>query len=317
MSLDFSHLATESRLLLEAELRPVQGVRFQPTGFPNLGPAVYATPDGGDQCVLVESAQSMANRLETVCWDDAADDWIPALRGLPVVKVVDEQNLPMTNSVLEAHRVNSPYILEGKDKSVFDLLKTRLAGMESGRVNLEELAQVLLQIDPNSLLHGVFLAKKELAGGRLRLPRSLSAFIEATGVRVVTSGGVKNDSVNPSGDSARGFGNVPFSRDEYAAEQIVAYFNLDLRQVRSFALGEEVERLLIALALFKVQSFLDSGLRLRTACDLDVTTVRVTRPKTFELPALDTLRGALPDMVTAVADRGMFNEPRVVTVVYS
>lgn len=316
MSLDFSHLATESRLLLEAELHPVQGLRFQPTGFPNLGPAVYATPDGSE-CVLVESAQSMANRLETVCWDDAADDWIPALRGLPVVKVVDKQNRPMTNSVLEAHRVNSPYILEGKDKSVFDLLKSRLAGMETGRVNLGELARVLLQLDPNSLLHGVFLAKKELAGGRLRLPRSLSAFIEATGVRVVTSGGVKNDTVNPSGDRARGFGNVPFSRDEYAAERMVAYFNLDLRQVRSFALGGEVERLLIALALFKVQSFLDSGLRLRTACDLDVTTVRVKRPATFELPTLDTLRMALPELVEAVADRGMFNEPRVVTVVYS
>ena len=77
MSLDFSALAAEPRLLLEAELRPVQGSRFQPTGFPNLGPAVYAAPDG-EQTVLVESAQSMANRLEAVCWDEATDDWVPA-----------------------------------------------------------------------------------------------------------------------------------------------------------------------------------------------------------------------------------------------
>jgi CRISPR-associated protein Csb1 len=316
MSLDFSALAAEPRLLLEAELRPVQGSRFQPTGFPNLGPAVYAAPDG-EQTVLVESAQSMANRLEAVCWDEATDDWVPPLRGLPLIKVVDEQDEPLTNSVLEAHRLNSPYILEGKDKSVFDLLKSGLAGMETGRVDLAALARMLLQLDANALLHGVFLAKKDLAGGRLRLPRALSAFIEASGVRVVTSGGVKNDSVNPSGDTAKGFGNVPFSRDEYAAERIVAYFNLDLRQIRSFALGDEVERLLISLALFKVQSFLEVGLRLRTACDLDMAAVRVTRPAAFTVPTLDALRTELPGLIAAVADRGMFNEPRVVTVTFS
>ena len=317
MSLDFSPLAGEPRLLLEAELRPVQGSRFQPTGFPNLGPAVYASPDGSGQTVLVESAQSMANRLEAVCWDEAADDWVPALRGLPLIKVIDAQNQPLTNSVLEAHRLNSPYILEGKDKSVFNVLKSRLAGMETGRVNLGELARVLLQFDVNALLHGVFLAKKELAGGRLRLPRALSAFIEAADSRVVTSGGVKNDAVNPSGDTGRGFGNVPFSRDEYAAERIVAYFNLDLRQIRSFALGDEVERLLFALALFKVQSFLAVGLRLRTACDLDVTAVRVVRPETFALPALGELSTELPGLIAAVAQRGLFHEPRAVTVTFS
>ena len=317
MSLDFFPLDGEPRLLLEAELRPVQGSRFQPTGFPNLGPAVYAAPDGSGQIVLVESAQSMANRLETVCWDEVQDDWVPALRGLPLVKVVDAENRPLTNSVLEAHRLNSPYILEGKDKSVFDVLKERLAAMETGKVDLGQLARIVLQFDANALLHGLFLAKKELAGGRLRLPRALSAFIEASGVNIVTSGGVKNDAVNPRGDTAKGFGNVPFSRDEYAAERIVAYFNVDLRQIRSFGLGDEVERLMLALALFKVQSFLDVGLRLRTACDLDVGTVRVTRPATFTLPALEDLRAEMPGLIAAVAELGMFNEPRAVTVKFS
>ena len=316
MSLDFSALTDAPRLLLEADLRPVQGARFQPTGFPNLGPAVYAAPDGG-QTVLVESAQSMANRLEAVCWDEAADDWVPPLRGLPLIKVIDAHNQRLTNSVLEAHRLNSPYILEGKDKSVFNVLKSRLAGMETGRVNLGKLARVLLKYDANALLHGVFLAKKDLAGGRLRLPRAMSAFIEASGSRVVTSGGVKNDAVNPSGDTGRGFGNVPFSRDEYAADRIVAYFNIDLRQIRAFALGDEVESLLIALALFKVQSFLEVGLRLRTACDLDVAAVRVTRPEAFALPPLDELRAELPALIHAVAERGLFNEPRAVTVTFS
>ena len=110
---------------------------------------------------------------------------------------------------------------------------------------------------------------------------------------------------------------MPFSRDEYAADRIAAYFNIDLRQIRAFALGADVESLLIALALFKVQSFLEVGLRLRTACDLDVAAVRVTRPEAFALPPLDELQAELPALIDAVAQRGLFNEPRAATVTFS
>ncbi len=314
MPLDLTSIDNEPRLLIEAGLRPVQGTRFQPTGFPNLGHAVYDSPDGRGRTVLVESAQSMANRLEVVCWDDVADDWVEPLRGLPVVKVVGDTFT--TNSLIEAHRLNSPYILEGKDKTVVDLLKKRLAAMEVGRVNLRELAKVLLEFDTNALLHGVFLAKKELAGGRLRLPRSLSAFVEAENARVAASGGVKNDSVNPSGDTAKGFGNVPFARDEWVAERITAYFNLDLRQIRAFGLGHDVERLLIMLALFKIRRFLVEGLRLRTACDLDVSGITVKRPSDFDLPDLEDVEAELPGLIESVGSKGLFGDSRVLTVKY-
>lgn len=316
MPLDFSSLHNEPRLLVEAELKPVQGDRFQPTGFPNLGHASYESPDGRGLMLLVESAQSMANRLEAVCWDEVADDWVEPLRGLPIVKVVDEDDKPLTNSLLEAHRLNSPYILEGKDKTVVDLLKGRLPAMEVGRVDLRALARVLLEFDTNALLHGVFLAKKELAGGRLRLPRSLSSFVEAENAKVAASGGVKNDSVDPKGDTAKGFGNVPFSRDEWVAERVTAYFNLDLRQIRAFGLGGEVERLLVTLALFKIRRLLLEGLRLRTACDLDVTRITVTRPEAFDLPSLADLEKELPGLIQAVEGEGLFGERCVLTVKY-
>ena len=316
MPLDLAAIHNAPRLLIEARLKPVQGTRFQPTGFPNLGHAVYDSPDGRGRTVLVESAQSMANRLETVCWDAVADDWVGPLRGLPVVKVVDEEGKPLTNSLIEAHRLNSPYILEGKDKTVVKLLKKRLAAMEVGRVDLRELAKVLLEFDTNALLHGVFLAKKDLAGGRLRLPRSLSAFVEAENAKVAASGGVKNDSVNPSGDTAKGFGNVPFARDEWVAENVTAYFNIDLRQIRAFGLGDDVERLLILLALFKIRKFLAEGLRLRTACDLDMAAVDVTRPDGFGLPDLDEIESELPGLIEAVGSKGLFGESRVLTVQY-
>lgn len=316
MPIDLTALVNEPRLLLEARLRPIQGSRFQPTGFPNLGHAVYESPNGGGQTVLVESAQSMANRLEAVCWDEVRDDWVQPLRGLPVVQVQDKGGKHLTNSLIEAHRLNSPYILEGRDQSVVEILKKRLAQFDQGRVDLRELAKVLLEFDANALLHGVFVAKKQLAGGRLRLPRSLSAFVEADGARRAVSGGVKNDSVDPKGDTKAGFGNVPFARDEWTAERITAYFNLDLRQVRAYGLGSHVERLLILLALFKIQRFLAEGLRFRTACDLDVVDMRVTRPSAFEMPALAAVEAEIPGLIDSIGSSGHFGDARVLTVTY-
>ena len=113
-------LKDSPRLLIEAKLMPIQGSRFQPTGFPEIGAAEYDGPNG-EKILLVESAQSMANRLEAVCWDTVLDNWTPVLSGLPFIRVLDAKGNPLINSVLAAHRINSPYILEGKDKTVFDI----------------------------------------------------------------------------------------------------------------------------------------------------------------------------------------------------
>lgn len=305
MNLD--SLKNQPRLLLKAALKPIQGTRFQPTGFPDLGAATYDSPDGR-KMLLVESAQSMANRLETVCWDTVADDWVTPLKGLPVVKVKDKASKPLTNSVLEAHRLNSPYILEGKDKAFLATLQKELAIAGKGIVDIRKLTATLLKYDTNALLHGVFLAKKEIAGGRMRLPRALTAFIEAEGVTVAASGGVKNDAVDPSGDTAKGFGNVPFHRDEYSGS-ITAFFNLDLALIRGFGLGADVETMLIAIALFKIQRLLRDGLRLRTACDLEIVgNFVVQRPEGFAVPSLDELEKVLPGLIKKAAG-GFANPP--------
>ncbi len=314
MSLNLSALASQPRLLLEVPLKPLQGSRFQPTGFPDLGAATYE--HNQVNMLLVESAQSMANRLEAVCWDEAADDLVAPLRGLPYVKVVSDGKIA-TNSILESHRINSPYILEGADKSFFDKLKTELGAMATGRVDLKLLANVLLKYDANALVHGVFLAKKELAGGRLRLPRMLSAFIEAENANVVASGGVKKDEVDPSGDTKKGFGHVPFHRDEFTAGKITAFFNLDLAQLRGYGLPKEAETLLAALSLYKIQKVLRDGLRLRTACDLEPAgAVVIKRPEeSFTLPSIAELEKELPVLIKAASSS--FANPVVTEVKYT
>jgi len=325
----FDKLTDAPRLLMEARLKPLQGARFQPTGFADLGPARFkayrqdgrAGGPGGDtrtvDMVLVESPQSVANRLETVCWDRANGRLVPELDGMPYVQVSDAEKNPLTNSILEAHRLNSPYILEGKDDTFLKTLKADVGGMEKGPVDIAALARTVFKYDANAVLHGVFLAKSELAGGRLRMPRLLSGFIEAENVQDAASGGVKNDHVDPSGETSKGFGNVPFHRAEFTAERLVAYFNLDLAQLRGYGLGAAAETFLTALALFKIRRFLTTGLRLRTACDLDVVgDLTVTKPTDFNVPDAKTVHGLLKDSLAACKKQKLFMEPAVTKVVF-
>jgi len=305
MSLDLSKLTNATRLLFSIPLQPVQGQRFQPTGFPNLGAATYTTKSGAS--LLVESAQSMANRIEMTLWDEAKQDLIADAQGLSHVRVLRKGKF-FTDTILESHRINSPYLLMGKDQSFFTALKNDFGGLEEGPIDRALFTKTLLKYDIGSLLHGAFLAKKELAGGRLRLARAISAFIEADGVRVAASGGVKNDHVNPRGETKTGFGNVPFARDEYTADRITLYVNIDLSQIRGYGLGVNAEALLTTLVLYKLRALVDKPMRLRTACDFELMSrdVAATNADGFLLPSLADLAVDLKLAIKAVNDdKGM------------
>lgn len=327
MSIRWQHLEKEPRLLMEAELKPLQGVRFQPTGFPDLGAAVYDAPNGsGSQIVLVESAQSVANRLEDVCWDYTTDSPPLALTGMPYVSIALWDG-KTTNSMLEAHRLNSPYIMRDDDfkSSLRDAAGLPEKESGAGVVDRGQLARASFRYDPGSVLHGVFLEK---LAGVARLQRCLSGFVEAYDAHVSDSGGVKNDRVAPSPSAlseiglsvgaAEGFGNVPFHRTEYTAKRITAYFNLDLAQLRAYGLGESAERFLVTLALWKVRKFLETGLRLRTACDLDMEgELAVTRPKDrFGVPSTEELESELSALIAACASEGQFADPPVTRLTF-
>jgi CRISPR-associated protein Csb1 len=289
MSIDLKPLANIRRLLFEVALQPMQGKRFQPTGFPDLGAATYQA--GGTACLLVESAQSMANRMEETLWDSGKQSPVDAANGISYVVVNDESGEYLTSSITESHRLNSPYILESKDDSFIKSLKIELNVDESGPIDRVAFTKALMKFDINALLHGVFLAKKDLAGGRLRLPRAISSFVEAENVATAASGGVKNDHVDPSGDTAKGFGNVPFHREEFTAESITAFFSVDLQQIRSYGLCDDATHLLIVLALFKIRSLLDGDMRLRTACDFEPVSEKIVarNPGGYALPTMDVL----------------------------
>ena len=295
------NLIKNNRLLIEVDLEPIQGDRFQPTGFPDLGAAEIPLNDN-TVSLLVESPQSMANRLEEVCLREDKEDFVEELSGLTMIKVNNTDDKQITNSVRESHRAGSHYIIEGGDKKIsekIDQLK------ENGKHNTDliKTAPLMFELDVNSLLHGVWIAKK-IADGRIKIPRALSAFIEAKNVKTTMNGGTKIDHVNPSkdvdaGGARKGQGNVPFSRIEYTAQSITAFFNLDLQQIRNYGLDDCKTELLINLAHWKIQKFLQTGLRLRTACDLQIKgEPRVITPEEFTLPNINELNKEIKNLIS-------------------
>lgn len=257
-------------------LRPLIGDRFQPTGFPDLGAALFKAkqPDGGVvDCLHVESPQSMANRLEGTTWVDGGSDQPEALSGLPYVRVADTDGAFLTSSRLEAHRLASAYVIRGTvgGEKMLNRLPKQF-GLEKGRrLDLRRVAREVLALDPLSLIHGVFFARSEWAW-QPKVQRTVTCFIDAKDVLPAVSGGVKTDSLDVRGDTKSGEGMVPHQRTEYTATEITAMVSVDRDQIRSFGLGAPGEELLVALIDYELSMLFRGGsLRLRTACDLVVS----------------------------------------------
>lgn len=272
------------RTVLEVDLVPLAGHRFQPTGFPDLGAAEFDSADG-TKALLVESAQSMANRLEATTWDDARADQPEALSALPYLRIVNAAGDFLSSSRLEAHRLASAYVMSGKVGGVDGVdgkawMLERL-GLVAGRpLDYRAVARACFALDPVSLLHGVFFARKEWPW-QPKIARAVTSFIEAYQVIPAVSGGVKRDSVineAKEGATTEGYGMVPYHRVEYTAGTITAYFAIDREQLRSYGLSESATALLEALAEYEIGTLFDRGLRLRTACDLAVREIRGERP---------------------------------------
>lgn len=131
--------------------------------------------------------------------------------------------------------------------------------------------KTIYEFDPNSLVHGVLFPQWQI-----KIPRFLTAHLEAFGASRVDRSGVKFDRLGKTTS-----GQPIFAVDDATAQAIRATFVLDLSLVRSFGRtkknGNEVEQLgisvkqkefLVALALWKVQHLLASPFRFRSGCHL-------------------------------------------------
>jgi CRISPR-associated protein Csb1 len=289
------------RVIIEAALELTSGSFFQPTGFPDIGACIFVDKDGRRRC-LVESEQSMANRLEAVC-TQAPGTWsVPFAGKLPIIEVADGSGNLLGTNLTEPHRISSSYILEGTlnggNDKLQEIVRKKLGISDDGkRWPLDkrgELSGVVFALDPAAILHGFQFMQWSAVG--LRQQRLLHARMEAVlaGDSDVHYGAVKVDAIDPDGHREKSnVGQSIAYKARLIPESITATFEIDVLGLRARRLvsngGESAtgdanvaaQKFLLALALWKIRQFLadqsafdprtgqtDRALRLRSDCAL-------------------------------------------------
>jgi CRISPR-associated protein Csb1 len=317
-------LKGESPLILTAILEPIAGDRFQPAGFPEIGHVIYKAPrkDGSTENVcIVDSAASMANHLETVCQRGAHDlDLVEELEGMPYIRCVtgdvqagmlpSQMREVVVTSLTEGHRIASSYFLDGRqlkddggmieDKFEDDLVRRFgivLRGSSKAHPPPDRwwsVFQTVFGVDPNSLVHGVLFPQWQI-----KIPRALTAHLEAFGAGRVDRSGVKFDRLGKTTS-----GQPIFAVDDATAESIRATFVLDVSLIRSFGrekkegdaqlgLSDAQKKFLVALALWKIQKLLESPFRFRSGCHLRcVSLKRGEQEVTIDVAIKEAISGA-------------------------
>jgi CRISPR-associated protein Csb1 len=256
------------------------GERFQPTGFPNLGAALYKasnytkdkdgkiTGETVSDFLLTESAQSLANWMEYLCLDPQNPcRYNNDCAGIPYV-VVQETGTggmtDLTSSLTEPHRLASDEILGASiNGDSFDKVLIGLLGVNKQRpMHLPRIAKRLFYIDPACLLHGVFLEKLD---GRIRFSRLLSATITAKHPAPVNAGGVMRGYVTIEGKEA----SIPYGTQHFTSPEITLHLTFHSDSLNALGLDAQEEQFLAAFALYKINKLLTSFPRLRTACVFD------------------------------------------------
>jgi CRISPR-associated protein Csb1 len=141
--------------------------------------------------------------------------------------------------------------------------------------NVPRMFRLAMEYDPLALLHGFQISVKDkLTFVGLRSPRAITASILGLNCQRITVPGVRIDPIG-TGDA----GQAIFQKPRISAKKIEARFCIDVGLLASMHLGSTSEQatarlqLLLKIALCKVGWFLtalNSGLRLRTDCDLRI-----------------------------------------------
>lgn len=255
---------------------------FVPAGFVDVGTSVVRDATSGENLVIVDSVQSVANHLEATLVAEPGQA-IAGLEAMPYVRltITDPAGRTRSTSSLELpHRLASGWLCKAKDLKAFQeaLAKDIL---DNG------IATATFRRCPNSLLHGVFYS--QLAGldpNVAKTPRLLSAEVVARGAQSVTDGGVAKDPLFPSGDgfdveglvgakakaAEVGAGYIPYRHQAFIAREIELSVYLAEGRISRLPLPEPARDVLRLLARTKLAMWLAEPLDLRAHCIFQVET---------------------------------------------
>ena len=283
------------RIFITAKLEPSNGdPRIQPTGFPDVGPVLYPDPAEKNGLIcLIESEASMANWLESVCFEPLRKHegiLKNAFKGLPYLRAEKSGELK-TASTLDGHRFASDFLAKctanfgNGDKTLAQHIRDSLVMTDGGKTmpiaNVPNVFPLVLSLDTMSLIHGFQISNEQISFVGLRLPRALSASVIGLDCERISVPGVKFNAGQLESES----GQAIFQKARITAKKIEARFSIDVGLLTSLRLDAPGSngatgphqavrvQLLLAIALWKVAAFLDLlsvELSLRTECKLRI-----------------------------------------------
>jgi CRISPR-associated protein Csb1 len=291
---------------------------FVPAGFVDVGPSVVRDATTGENLVIVDSVQSVANHLEAILVAEPGRA-ITGLEAMPYVRltITDPAGRTRCTSSLELpHRLASGWLCKAKDLKPFqealanDILDNGIAAATFRRC-------------PNSLLHGVFYS--QLAGldpNVAKTPRLLSAEVVARGAQSITDGGVAKDPLFPSGEgfdveglvgakakaAEVGAGYIPYRHQAFIAREIELSVYLAEGRISRLPLPEPARDVLRLLARTKLALLLAEPLDLRAHC---IFQVEDSNAIPQELRDPDQLLADLQDRLQECQQLGLLQEPVV------
>jgi CRISPR-associated protein Csb1 len=257
-------LYAQDRVVITASLKLTNGRFLQPTGFPDIDACIYRDKEGRRWC-LVESEQSMSNRLEAVCMKSPGV-WVDDLKGLPLIAVKNKDGDLLATNLTEPHRIASSYVLEGSvsdNRPLGEIAKERI-GINNGIWPLNrrtDLEKFVFALDPGALLHGFQFIDKKFFGGfvGLRQVRLLHARLEAELPEQepeVHYQMVKFDQIEQDPQRETNKGQSIAAKSRIVPKDIVATFEIDVLALKSMSLEEDRKKFLLGLALWKIGAFL-------------------------------------------------------------
>ena len=278
MKLDLAHITTANTSI---DIKFAVKGPFNPSTFPNIGRLIYRHKD--QDCLIMDSFASVSNMLEGTIQLPGTE--APVFKELPYIRMVEQTGAYCATSLTLPHRIASGYLLKNKS--------AKLNGQDFGKSIKAEIVanglhKTLLKYCPMSLLHGVWFSQLD---GHYKVSKSITGSLTAVDVSEALTGGVSMDMVWKSADtldlkdfedakkpSELGVGMIPHSTTRYVCDRVEGSFQIADLQIESYPIPDQGKRLLKALAVYEILSFIETVPMHRTDCNLQVLEVEINKP---------------------------------------
>ena len=302
MKLDLTHVTTANTSI---DINFAVKGAFNPSIFPNVGRLIFRQKD--QDCLIMDSFASVSNMLEGTVQLPGKE--APIFEELPYIRMVDQTKAYRATSLTLPHRIASGYLL--KNKSAM-LDGKRFGDGIKAEIIANGLHQTLLKYCPMSLLHGVWFSQLD---GHYKVSKSITGSLVAMDVKEALIGGLSMDGVwksaetldlsdfeNAKKPSELGVGMIPHSTTRYVCDRVEGSFQIADLQIASYPIPEEGKRLLKALAVYEILSFIETVPMHRTDCNLQVIDVEINKPLTIGNTDVKTAAAAKTAVETALAE---------------